>query len=80
MALEMKSACERCGKSLAVDHLAFICTYECTFCPYCTAALEWRCPNCRGELVRRPKRVSVPPAENAPNATESAGALNSGVG
>ncbi|MGH7452746.1 MAG: DUF1272 domain-containing protein [bacterium] len=78
MALEMKSACERCSKSLAVDHLAFICTYECTFCPHCTAALEWRCPNCRGELVRRPKRV--PPIENASSTTESAGALNSGVG
>ncbi len=78
MALEMKSACEQCGKSLALDYRAFICTYECTFCPYCTAALEWRCPNCRGESVRRPKRV--PPAENALHATESVGALNSGVG
>ncbi|MCI0694694.1 DUF1272 domain-containing protein [candidate division KSB1 bacterium] len=78
MALEMKSACEQCGKSLADGHLAFICTYECTFCPYGAAALEWRCPICRGELVRRPGRV--PPAETALSATETAGALNSGVG
>ncbi len=78
MALEMKSACERCGKALALDNLVFICSYECTFCAHCTAAFEWRCPNCGGELVRRPKRV--PPAENALCATETAGALNSGVG
>lgn len=80
MALEMKSACEQCGKSLALDKLAFICAYECTFCAHCTAAFEWRCPNCRGELVRRPKRVSVSPTENASSTTESVGALNSGVG
>lgn len=80
MALEMKSACEQCGKSLAADNLAFICSYECTFCAHCTAALEWRCSNCRGELVRRPKRLSVRLAENVSSVTESAGALNSGVG
>ncbi|HEX2093790.1 MAG TPA: DUF1272 domain-containing protein [Longimicrobiaceae bacterium] len=57
MALEMRDRCERCGRSLAPHHTAFICSYECTFCPACTEALREICPNCGGELVRRPVRA-----------------------
>ncbi|MCI0613175.1 DUF1272 domain-containing protein [bacterium] len=61
----MKNACERCGKPLPFDALSYICSFECTFCPHCTASFEWQCPNCRGELVRRPKRI--PPSEPSVN-------------
>ncbi|WP_397391657.1 DUF1272 domain-containing protein [Pseudomonas oryzihabitans] len=37
---------------------ALICSYECTFCAACAAGpLQGRCPNCQGELLRRPRRV-----------------------
>jgi hypothetical protein len=58
MALEMRATCERCSASLAEDGEAFICSYECTFCRACTEAMKQRCPNCGGELVARPRRVS----------------------
>lgn len=56
MALEMKTNCEMCKVSLAVDDLAFICSYECTFCKSCTDNMQGSCPNCGGELVQRPRR------------------------
>jgi uncharacterized protein len=58
MALEMRDSCERCGAGLSPDGEAFICSYECTFCPACGAAMERVCPNCGGELVPRPKRTA----------------------
>jgi hypothetical protein len=58
MALEMRDTCERCGVDLAADGEALICSYECTFCPACGAAMGHVCPNCGGELVQRPKRVT----------------------
>jgi hypothetical protein len=57
MALEMRAECERCHGPLVPDGDACICSYECTFCPGCAAALDGRCPNCGGELVRRPRRA-----------------------
>jgi len=54
--LDMKPRCERCGVHLIDEELAFICSYECTFCENCTRWFQNRCPNCTGELVRRPKR------------------------
>lgn len=57
MALEMRVICERCEKPLAADGAAFICSYECTFCPECTEAMSAACPNCGGELVPRPRRA-----------------------
>jgi uncharacterized protein len=60
MALEMKKECEKCGRSLAVDAEAFICSYECTFCRECAKQMDFVCPNCAGELVDRPPRK--PPA------------------
>jgi uncharacterized protein len=56
MALEMREACERCGASVPVDGVAFVCSFECTFCAACAAELAGSCPNCGGELVRRPRR------------------------
>jgi hypothetical protein len=58
MALELKRACERCGVALAPAAAATICSYECTFCPACATELEHVCPNCGGELVWRPRRLS----------------------
>jgi hypothetical protein len=55
MALEMRRSCERCGGSVAADGEAYICTFECTFCAECTSSLGAVCPNCGGELVRRPR-------------------------
>ena len=56
--LEMKPKCERCQSELAPDSdAARICSYECTFCVTCaTETLAGRCPNCGGELLRRPRR------------------------
>ncbi len=57
MALELRDACERCARELPpASGDAWICSYECTFCTGCAAGLERACPNCGGELVRRPKR------------------------
>ena len=58
MSLEMRPVCERCGATLEADGGAFICSFECTFCVACTEALRGTCPNCSGELVRRPRRIA----------------------
>lgn len=56
--LKMKAACERCARPLEADGVAFICSYECTFCEDCSGnELDHTCPNCAGELVRRPRRA-----------------------
>jgi len=57
MALEMRTSCERCGARLGVGDDARICSHECTFCPDCASAMTDTCPNCGGELVRRPRRA-----------------------
>jgi hypothetical protein len=59
MGLEMRSACERCNIALAAADAAFICSYECTFCPACADLMRQICPNCGGELVQRPRRRST---------------------
>jgi uncharacterized protein len=53
----MRSECERCGAVLEASGLAFICSYECTFCAACTVEMDHTCPNCGGELVARPRRL-----------------------
>jgi len=57
MALEMKAVCEKCGRPLVAQGKAYICSYECTFCPSCAEQMHAVCPNCGGELVRRPRRT-----------------------
>ncbi|HEY2361812.1 MAG TPA: DUF1272 domain-containing protein [Candidatus Angelobacter sp.] len=56
MALQMKSECEKCHGTLPANASAMICSYECTFCESCSAAMKNLCPNCGGELVPRPQR------------------------
>jgi len=59
MALELRPVCERCAAALVPDGVAFICSHECTFCADCATELEAICPNCSGELVRRPRRTQT---------------------
>lgn len=54
MPLEMRGECEHCHVALAHDDDAYICVFECTFCPACAEAMHHTCRNCGGELVRRP--------------------------
>ena len=56
--LALRPNCECCGRDLPPDsNDARICTFECTFCAECAEThLLKRCPNCGGELVRRPIR------------------------
>ena len=56
MALEMKTGCMKCEGALEDMGEAWICSYECTFCTPCTTEMEHTCPNCGGELLRRPRR------------------------
>jgi hypothetical protein len=56
MSLEMKNRCDTCNAALAADAAAFMCSYECTYCPTCAAAAS-RCPSCQGELAPRPRRA-----------------------
>ncbi len=56
MALELKRICEKCGQTLTTRGVAYICSYECTFCTSCAEQMNFVCPNCEGELVRRPRR------------------------
>lgn len=60
--LLLKPNCECCDVDLKPDTTqARICTFECTFCATCAKTrFNNTCPNCTGELVRRPIR----PAEH----------------
>jgi hypothetical protein len=55
--LSMKTRCERCEQPLDFSSEAYICSFECTFCRSCAEKLDSVCPNCRGELLRRPRRA-----------------------
>lgn len=57
--LDIRPSCECCDAPLPPDSpLARICSFECTFCARCAnQTLEGRCPNCGGELLRRPTRA-----------------------
>lgn len=56
--LELRPNCECCNRNLAPDiDEAMICTFECTFCQSCAETkMDFVCPNCGGDLVRRPMR------------------------
>lgn len=56
--LMLRPNCECCDADLPPDSLAArICSFECTFCAACAeGVLAGRCPNCGGELLRRPVR------------------------
>jgi hypothetical protein len=59
--LKLKPNCECCDRDLPPDSLeARICTFECTFCATCAdQVLKGVCPNCSGDLVRRPLRPAA---------------------
>lgn len=56
--LELRPNCECCNKDLPPASIeARICSFECTFCSDCAEnILQAQCPNCGGELIRRPIR------------------------
>ena len=59
--LEMRPGCECCDRDLMADAGgAFVCSFECTFCEVCALdRLGGVCPNCQGQLVARPKRITT---------------------
>src|SRR5579864_625805 len=61
----MKSACEGCGCALPVDSTAYVCSYQCTFCPVCFSKIHGICSHCGGELMRRPRRTAPRKDESA---------------
>ncbi|MDI1301183.1 MAG: DUF1272 domain-containing protein [bacterium] len=56
----MKKQCEKCAMKTGLTDVAYICSYECTFCEACTTAMNHVCPNCKGNLVLRPVRTKSP--------------------
>ncbi len=70
--MDLKHACERCHAALSDDGAAYFCAQETTFCPGCYRRLRFSCPNCSGELVRRPRSGPLaPPPPRPPSAAES---------
>ena len=69
--LQLRPNCECCNRDLPNESTeARICTFECTFCSDCAETrLKNVCPNCSGELVRRPRRPAAALARN-PASTE----------
>ncbi len=59
--LQLRPNCECCDKDLPPgSREAMICSFECTFCAQCASeVLDGQCPNCTGELVRRPVRPAA---------------------
>jgi hypothetical protein len=67
--LLLKPGCECCDVDLPPDSTAArICSFECTFCAPCADKLGL-CPNCGGELVRRPIRPAGKLAANPASTT-----------
>ncbi len=56
--LLLKPNCECCDADLPPDsQSARSCSFECTFCQSCAdTVFQGICPNCGGELLRRPVR------------------------
>jgi uncharacterized protein len=56
--LALRPNCECCDRDLPPSARdAMMCSFECTFCADCAErVLKGKCPNCGGELVRRPIR------------------------
>ena len=60
--LSLRPNCECCGRDLPPESRdALICSFECTWCSDCAATKlpGGMCPNCGGELVRRPVRPAA---------------------
>ena len=71
--LELRPNCECCDRDLDPASLdVLICTYECTWCRDCAEnVLHGVCPNCGGELVRRPIRPARLLAVDPPSTERS---------
>lgn len=69
--LQLRPNCECCDVDLAGDSGdAYICSFECTFCAGCAKeTLKGKCPNCGGELVRRPRRSAEKLVNNPASTT-----------
>lgn len=67
--LELRPNCECCDTDLDVtDDDVWICSFECTWCGSCARdVLHLVCPNCDGELARRPRRSGVALVDNPPS-------------
>lgn len=67
--LQLRPSCECCNRELPPESSeALICSFECTFCRACAdGVLKGRCPNCRGELVTRPRRPAEKLAKYPPS-------------
>lgn len=77
--LELRPNCECCDRDLVpASPEAWICTFECTWCTECADALPDRaCPNCGGNLERRPIRpahllATRPPSTERVRSAEAA--------
>jgi uncharacterized protein len=59
--LQLRPNCECCDRDLPPEsHEAMMCSFECTYCTTCAdTVLHGTCPNCGGELVRRPIRPAA---------------------
>lgn len=59
--LQLRPNCECCDRDLAPESReAMMCSFECTFCTQCAeTVLHGVCPNCGGELARRPIRPAT---------------------
>lgn len=59
--LALRPNCEVCDCDLPPESTeARICTFECTYCASCAdAVLKGQCPNCGGNLERRPIRPAA---------------------
>lgn len=52
-----KEACDGCDQHISWVDTAFVCDHECTWCPECAEGYAMVCPNCSGELRKRPRRT-----------------------
>ena len=66
--MEFRRECGRCQTPLSENSAAYWCAHACTFCPTCYRRLRYTCPNCSGELVRRPRTGPPPSAPGRPTA------------
>ena len=59
--LQLRPNCEMCDCDLPPGSSeARICSFECTFCAACAdGILKGHCPNCGGNLERRPVRPAA---------------------
>ncbi|PRB41240.1 hypothetical protein CQ020_12265 [Arthrobacter sp. MYb23] len=80
--LEIRPNCECCDRDILPSGEAYICTFECTWCPDCVDRFPNRscpdcvdrfpnrsCPNCGGNLQLRPIRPAAALINNPASTT-----------